>query len=137
MLYCRYLELLVVRLESFRLVFQPLCLGIERRFVGRGYLQPPHACRLLFLPCTAYEFHSQPPLRRTISRFAFAPQNPSSSKNLSRGSVFLGEVILDFKMAERPFRTYGQGIGSSYQEQGLALSKQFKKPITEAIPSAV
>lgn len=41
------------------------------------------------------------------------------------------------KMAERPFRTYGQGIGSSYQEQGLALSKQFKKPITESISSAV
>jgi dCTP deaminase len=41
------------------------------------------------------------------------------------------------KMAERPSRTYGQGIGSSYQEQGLALSKQFRKPITESILSAV
>ena len=40
------------------------------------------------------------------------------------------------KMAERPLRTYGQGIGSSYQEQGLALSKQFKKPITESTLSA-
>jgi dCTP deaminase len=41
------------------------------------------------------------------------------------------------KMAERPSRTYGQGIGSSYQEQGLALSKQFKKPLTESILSVV
>ncbi|MBI4165788.1 MAG: 2'-deoxycytidine 5'-triphosphate deaminase [Acidobacteria bacterium] len=31
------------------------------------------------------------------------------------------------KMADRPDRLYGQGIGSSYQRQGLALSKQFKK----------
>ena len=31
------------------------------------------------------------------------------------------------KMAERPDKVYGQGIGSSYQQQGLALSKQFKE----------
>jgi dCTP deaminase len=30
------------------------------------------------------------------------------------------------KMAERPDKVYGQGIGSSYQEQGLALSRHFK-----------
>jgi dCTP deaminase len=30
------------------------------------------------------------------------------------------------KMAERPKKLYGQAIGSSYQQQGLALSKQFK-----------
>jgi dCTP deaminase len=30
------------------------------------------------------------------------------------------------KMADRPDRLYGRGIGSSYQQQGLALSKQFK-----------
>jgi hypothetical protein len=29
-------------------------------------------------------------------------------------------------MAERPDKLYGQSIGSSYQKQGLALSKQFK-----------
>jgi dCTP deaminase len=30
------------------------------------------------------------------------------------------------KMADVPDKLYGQGIGSSYQQQGLALSKQFK-----------
>lgn len=30
------------------------------------------------------------------------------------------------KMADQPQRIYGQTIGSSYQQQGLALSKQFK-----------
>lgn len=30
------------------------------------------------------------------------------------------------KMAEPPDKLYGQGIGSSYQQQGLALSKQFR-----------
>jgi dCTP deaminase len=30
------------------------------------------------------------------------------------------------KMAERPERLYGQGIGSNYQRQGLKLGKQFK-----------
>jgi dCTP deaminase len=32
------------------------------------------------------------------------------------------------KMAEKPDRLYGASIGSSYQQQGLALSKQFKRP---------
>ncbi len=32
------------------------------------------------------------------------------------------------KMAERPEKVYGLAIGSSYQQQGLALSKQFRKP---------
>lgn len=31
------------------------------------------------------------------------------------------------KLLEPPKKTYGQGIGSSYQNQGLALSKQFKR----------
>jgi len=30
------------------------------------------------------------------------------------------------KMADRPDQVYGQGIGSNYQNQGLALAKQFK-----------
>lgn len=30
------------------------------------------------------------------------------------------------KMSDRPDHVYGQGIGSSYQSQGLALAKQFK-----------
>jgi dCTP deaminase len=30
------------------------------------------------------------------------------------------------RMAERPDKLYGQSIGSSYQQQGLALSKQFR-----------
>ncbi len=35
--------------------------------------------------------------------------------------------LMYHKMAERPDKVYGKGIGSSYQQQGLALSKQFKK----------
>ena len=31
-----------------------------------------------------------------------------------------------YKMANLPEKLYGRGIGSSYQQQGLALSKQFK-----------
>jgi hypothetical protein len=31
-------------------------------------------------------------------------------------------------MISRPDTIYGVGIGSNYQRQGLALSKQFKKP---------
>jgi dCTP deaminase len=38
------------------------------------------------------------------------------------------------KMADVPDKLYGQGIGSSYQQQGLALSKQFK---TTSTPQAV
>ncbi len=34
--------------------------------------------------------------------------------------------LIYHKMADRPDKLYGQGIGSSYQQQGLALSKQFK-----------
>jgi dCTP deaminase len=40
------------------------------------------------------------------------------------------------KMADRPIELYGQNIGSSYQGQGLALSKQFKKPRTESTPTS-
>jgi dCTP deaminase len=32
-----------------------------------------------------------------------------------------------YRMANTPEKIYGQGIGSSYQRQGLALSKQFKR----------
>ena len=40
--------------------------------------------------------------------------------------------LMYHKMADRPDIVYGQDIGSSYQRQGLALSKQFKKmPTTE------
>jgi dCTP deaminase len=40
-----------------------------------------------------------------------------------------GQIIgrlMYHRMAERPDKLYGQSIGSSYQKQGLALSKQFK-----------
>jgi dCTP deaminase len=40
------------------------------------------------------------------------------------------------KMADRPIELYGQNIGSSYQGQGLALSKQFKKSRTESTPAS-
>jgi dCTP deaminase len=39
-----------------------------------------------------------------------------------------------YKMANPPEKIYGQGIGSSYQQQGLALSKQFR---TETVSSAL
>jgi dCTP deaminase len=39
-----------------------------------------------------------------------------------------------YKMANVPEKIYGQVIGSSYQQQGLALSKQFR---TEAVSSAL
>ena len=43
-----------------------------------------------------------------------------------------------YKMAERPEKIYGQAIGSSYQQQGLALTKQFKPPSFEmALPAPV
>jgi dCTP deaminase len=32
-----------------------------------------------------------------------------------------------YRMASAPERVYGSSIGSSYQQQGLALSKQFKR----------
>lgn len=35
--------------------------------------------------------------------------------------------LIYHKMTAPPHKLYGQGIGSSYQQQGLALSKQFKK----------
>jgi len=38
----------------------------------------------------------------------------------------IGRLIYH-KMADRPAKVYGSGIGSSYQQQQLALSKQFKK----------
>jgi hypothetical protein len=32
-------------------------------------------------------------------------------------------------MLARPDKIYGIGIGSNYQRQALALSKQFKRPV--------
>ena len=37
----------------------------------------------------------------------------------------VGRLVYE-RLAERPDKLYGAGIGSSYQRQGLALSKQFK-----------
>jgi dCTP deaminase len=34
--------------------------------------------------------------------------------------------LMYHKMAAMPDKVYGQAIGSSYQQQGLALSKQFR-----------
>ena len=45
---------------------------------------------------------------------------------------FVGRLLY-YKMAETPDRIYGASIGSSYQQQGLALSKQFK--IDQQYPS--
>ena len=40
-----------------------------------------------------------------------------------------------FKMSESPNLVYGNGIGSSYQQQGLTLAKQFKRPTSAGAES--
>src|SRR5207248_9434388 len=40
----------------------------------------------------------------------------------------VGKLIYH-KMAQIPQKVYGRAIGSSYQQQGLALSKQFKSGV--------
>jgi len=45
--------------------------------------------------------------------------------------------LMYYGMANRPEKVYGVNIGSSYQQQGLSLSKQFKRPLTvDSIHSA-
>jgi len=44
--------------------------------------------------------------------------------------------LIYHKMSDRPEKVYGSGIGSSYQKQHLALSKQFKAP-QKNVPLAV
>jgi dCTP deaminase len=39
-----------------------------------------------------------------------------------------------FSMSAKPTKIYGGSIGSNYQQQGLALAKQFKKPPSPAQP---
>jgi dCTP deaminase len=39
----------------------------------------------------------------------------------------VGSLVYE-RLLTTPTKVYGQGIGSSYQSQGLALSKQFKRP---------
>src|SRR5207245_10686517 len=41
----------------------------------------------------------------------------------------VGKLIYH-KMAQIPQKVYGRAIGSSYQQQGLALSKQFKRGVS-------
>jgi dCTP deaminase len=45
----------------------------------------------------------------------------------------IGRLIYH-KMSDRPEKVYGSGIGSSYQQQQLALSKQFKKSAASGSP---
>jgi deoxycytidine triphosphate deaminase len=40
-----------------------------------------------------------------------------------------------YRMAAVPDRVYGASIGSSYQQQGLALSKQFKRQDVQHNPA--
>jgi dCTP deaminase len=43
-----------------------------------------------------------------------------------------GQVVASLvfeELLERPRTLYGEGIGSSYQRQGLKLSKHFKAPV--------
>lgn len=44
---------------------------------------------------------------------------------IEHGQV-VGRLVYE-RLVARPDRYYGMGIGSSYQRQGLALSKHFKK----------
>ena len=44
--------------------------------------------------------------------------------------------LLYYPMASKPERVYGTSIGSSYQQQGLALSKQFKRSDTQTDSSS-
>jgi dCTP deaminase len=44
---------------------------------------------------------------------------------LDHGQI-IGRLVYE-RLAARPERLYGQGIGSSYQRQGLALSKHFRR----------
>jgi dCTP deaminase len=37
----------------------------------------------------------------------------------------IGRLVYE-PLTERPFRVYGEGIGSNYQRQGLKLSKHFR-----------
>ena len=45
---------------------------------------------------------------------------------LEHGQV-VGRLVYE-RLTEVPEKIYGAGIGSSYQSQGLALAKQFKRP---------
>jgi dCTP deaminase len=45
--------------------------------------------------------------------------------------------LLYHKMAKEPDKIYGPSIGSSYQQQGLQLSKQFKKENSDQTPSTL
>jgi dCTP deaminase len=47
----------------------------------------------------------------------------------------VGKLIYH-KMSQSPDKVYGLSIGSSYQQQGLALSKQFKRPAQSGQESA-
>ena len=49
---------------------------------------------------------------------------------LEDGQV-VGRLLYE-RLTEPPHKVYGQGIGSSYQLQSLALAKQFRAPQTEA-----
>jgi dCTP deaminase len=44
--------------------------------------------------------------------------------------------LIYHKMADAPEKVYGQGIGSSYQRQGLALSKQFRTTASARLAAA-
>ena len=45
----------------------------------------------------------------------------------------IGRLLFE-PLTEKPRRLYGGGIGSSYQRQGLALAKQFRRPAPDAGP---
>jgi len=45
---------------------------------------------------------------------------------LDHGQV-VGRLVYE-RLTDIPDKIYGTDIGSSYQRQGLALAKQFKKP---------
>jgi dCTP deaminase len=55
---------------------------------------------------------------------------------LLQDGLEIGRLIYH-RMLDRPDKVYGSGIGSSYQQQQLALSKQFKKADATESPTEI
>ena len=70
---------------------------------------------MIFFSCSGYlrDLHSSPTQRSSDLPFCHG-----------HGQI-VGRLVYE-RMAAPPDELYGEGIGSSYQTQGLALSKHFK-----------
>ena len=74
-----------------------------------------------FDPGFGYGMHGEIPGTKAVLEVR-ATQMPI----LLEDNQFVGRLHY-YKMSQIPEKIYGGGIGSSYQQQGLALSKQFKR----------